>query len=136
MTNLIRYDGNKKKNKLNSTVGKVAITLPGGLGTLTSGEEYKIASVPMNALILGVDLIVTEAFNGTTPTMDVKVGGTVIINDADLDAIAISTVHDRIAVTSLTDITVIPTIADATTGAVNVVVTFVELDAYDGAFTE
>lgn len=136
MTNLIRFDGNKKKNKLNSTVGKVSITLPGGLGTLTSGEEYKIASVPMNALILGVDLVVTEAFNGTTPTMDVEVGGVVIINDADISAIGINTDSDRIATTSLTDITVTPTITGATTGAAEVVVTFVELDAYDGAFTE
>lgn len=136
MTNLIKFDGNKKKNKLNSTVGKVAITLPGGLGALTSGEEYKIASVPMNALILGVDLVVTEAFNGTTPTIDVEVDGVVIINDASLASISIVTDADRIATTALTDITVIPTISGATTGAAEVVVTFVELDAYDGAFTE
>lgn len=134
--NLIKYDGNKKKNKLNATAGKLSYTLAGGLGTITSGDEYKIASIPANSLILSVDLVVTEAFNGTTPTVDVEVGGSVVLNDIDVSATGVDSSETRIAVTSLTDIEVIPTLTNATQGSLEVVVTFVELNAYDGAFTE
>ena len=133
---LIRYDGNKKKNKLNSTAGKLSYTLAGGLGTITSGDEYKIASVPTDSLILSVDLVVTEAFNGTTPTVDVEVGGSVVHNDVDVSALGVDSSETRIHVTSLTDIEVIPTLTGATAGALEVVITYVELNGYDGAFTE
>ena len=134
--NLIAYDGNKKKNKLNSTAGKLTFTLAGGLGTLTSGDEYKVASIPANSLILGVDLIVTEAFNGTTPTVDVEIGGSVVLNDIDVSATGVDSYTTKSHVTSLTDVEVTPTVSGASAGALEVVVTFVELNAYDGAFTE
>jgi len=134
--NLIKYDGNKKKNKLNSTVGKLTYTLAGGLGTITSGDEYKVASIPANSLILSVDLIVSEAFNGTTPTCDVEVGGSVVLNDKDISSTGVDSYTTKSHVTALTDVEVTPTLSSATQGALEVVVTFVELDAYDGAFTE
>ena len=133
---LIRYDGNKKKNKLNFTAGKLSYTLVGGLGTITFGDEYKIASVPTDLFILSVDLVVTEAFNGTTPTVDVEVGGSVVHNDVDVSALGVDSSETKIHVTSLTDIEVIPTLTGATVGVLEVVITYVELNGYDGAFTE
>jgi len=134
--NLIQFDGNKKKNKLNSTAGKLSFTLAGGLGTMASGSTYKVASVPANSLILSVDLVVTEAFNGTTPTVDVEVGGAVVHNDIAVSALGVNSSEVRVHVTSLTDIEVTPTLTGATAGALEVVVTYVELNGYDGAFTE
>lgn len=135
-TNLIKYSGNKKKNKLNSTVGKLTFTLAGGLGDIVSGDTYKIASVPKDSLILSVDLVVTEAFNGTAPTVDVEVGGSVVHNDIDVSALGVDSSEGRAHVTALTDIEVTPTLSSATAGALEVVVTYVELNGYDGAFTE
>jgi len=135
--NIVEYDGNKKKNKIRATVGKIGFTLPSGYGDMVSGDVYKVASVPADSLILSVDLVVTEAFDGTTPTADIIVGSTTTHNDADLSSTGVDTQYETpIAVEAITDVTVTPTIVSATKGKAEVIVTFVERTGYDGAFTE
>lgn len=135
MTDLIEYAGNNKKNNSYGTAGKIGFTLPGGRGDMVSGEEYKVASVPANSLITAVYLNVSTAFNGTTPTADIKVGSNVRIDDEALDA-GLTAYTTPEVVTTLTDITFTPTLSGADAGEATVVVEFVELDGYEGTFTE
>lgn len=135
MVDLITYAGNNKKNNSYGTAGKIAYTLPGNMGTIASGEDYKVASVPANCLITGVHLIVSTAFNGTTPTGDVTVGSNVRINDQALTA-GVTSYTTAEVVTAKTDILFTPTLTGATAGEATIVVEFVELDGYEGTFTE
>lgn len=134
MIDLSTFAGNNKKNIVNATTGTIGFTLPGGNGAMVSGEDYKIGTVPANSIITGVSVIVGTAFTGTTPIADITVG-TLLVDDAALGVIGITTTEvDTFNITAQ-DIMFKPTLSSATAGDVRIVVSFIEVDRYSSTFT-
>lgn len=140
MTDLILYSGNNKKKIATASVGELSYTLPGSLGNATSGESYKVGSVPANCVITSASLVVTTAFDSaTTATVEVGTtdGGDEILSATNVKVTGATAAEGDIYVSALTSIYATPAIVGATTtGTVKVVINFTELDGYEGTFTE
>lgn len=137
MTDLSIYANNNAKTLVAGTTGSIGITLPGNMGTMVSGEAYKVGTLPKNSVIVDVAIIVDTAFNGTTPTVDVGYTGA---TTGFASALAVDTTGVNVgtagqAISAQSDILVTPTIASATAGDLRVVVTFVEAGTVTGMFT-
>ena len=140
MTDLRKYAGNNRKALTSSTVGSIGITLPGNMGTIANGENYKVGTIPAGSLITAVNLVVTTAFNyGTTNTVDLgtTVGGAELGNDLSLAATGVVAGTGSIYIEEATDIYFTPTLdgTAGTAGDAKVVVEFVETDSYMATFT-
>jgi len=135
MVDTVKY-GNNEKVLSTATVGSIGMTLPGGLGTMVSGETYRIGSIPANSIVTGVDVIVDTAFNGTTPTADVSVGITLVADNLALDSTGLTRETVAKVTTTAEDVTFVPTLSGATIGAARVIVYFTEPELCVGIFTE
>lgn len=140
MTNLILYSGNNKKKIATASVGELSYTLPGTLGNATSGESYKIGSVPANCLITSASVVVTTAFDSaTTAAIDVGTtdGGDDLADGVNVKVVGATAAEGDIYVATATSIYAkLALVGATTTGTVKVVVNFTELEGYEGTFTE
>ena len=135
MVDTVKF-GNNTKVLSTATVGKVGMTLPGGLGTMENGVAYRIGNIPAGSVVTGVDIIVNTAFNGTTPKADVSVGATLAADDLDISAAGLTREAVAVEVSEDTDVTFTPTLDGATIGDATVVVYFTELGTSLNLYTE
>jgi len=141
MVDIVKYGGNNKKVLNTAISGRLDYTLVGGMGTVASGETYKIGVIPANAIVTAVKVIVVTGFgsDGTTDST-VNVGttvggselasGVVITSPAVADGTANEFTATEVGVYATPTIT-----GTAATGTLKVVVEFVETEAYTAMFT-
>ncbi len=135
MVDISIYAGNNEKKLTASTVGTVGMTLPGNRGTLVSGTTYKIGTVPTQSVVTSVVVVVTDAFDGITPTADVSVGSSLLVNNTDLAVAGATMTAASTYVTAAQDINFVPTFTTTTKGTVRVVIEYAELDTSIASFT-
>lgn len=137
MVDIVKYGGNNKKVLNTAISGRLDFNLVGGMGTVASGETYKVGVIPANAVITAVKIVVTTGFDGTTPTIDVgtSVGGAELGNDVAVSAAGVTDGTADIYTTTEVGVYVTPTLSGATKGNLKVVVEFVETEAYTAMFT-
>jgi len=138
MTDLSIYGGNNRKNPNTATTGVLSYNLVGDVGTIASGESYKIGTIPAGSLVTAVDVVVTTAFNGTTPTVDLGSieGGNDLGTALDISSVAVvAGTSTGLYFESAMPIYATPTLISCTAGSCKVVVQFVETDTTLAEFT-
>lgn len=106
--------------------------------TLVSGETYACGTIPAGALVKSVDIVVDDAYDGTTPTFDIGVTGSETLYANDLEGtvgVTAGAAGTGIYYTENTDILVTPTLANATKGSLKVVVSVIMPDTRTGSYT-
>lgn len=119
---MIGYRKNDRRKNSYVGIGKLGFT-----DSLTSGDVYKVAAVPAGAIVTNVFAVVTTAFNGTTPTLDVGITGSGALYFDDESVTAAGIIDAAVTpayYANGTVVTITPTFTNTTAGEVAIYVEY------------
>lgn len=141
MVDIVKYGGNNKKVLNTAISGRLDFNLVGGMGTVASGETYKVGVIPANAVITAVKVVVTTGFgsDGTTDStanIGTTSGGSDLGSGVVITNAGVLSVTADIYTSTEVGVYITPSLTGTpVAGNLKVIVEFVETEAYTAMFT-
>lgn len=139
--------GNSLERKLNCKSLNITAVIPAFTnerfdtadGQIADGDVFTAGSIPASSIVTGISFVVTEAFDDTTPTLEVSVGGTTIATGVVIGAVAVlaPALSAQFASGELDESDIVVTYSGttvSTVGNVEVIVSYARFGTTNGSF--